>query len=56
MIDTMIEIRSTDRENLVMALKMVIWELEELELKTRGAVSKYNYDAVYTINQVQGVN
>ena len=53
MYDTMIEIRSTDRENLVMALKMVIWDLEENELRTRGVISKHNYDAVYTINKVK---
>lgn len=55
MYDTMIEIRSTDRENLVMALKMVIYGIENNELWTRGVISKHNYDAFYTINKVPEV-
>lgn len=55
MIDTTIEIRSTDRKNLIFALQRVISQLEENEDKERGSASAHNYDAMYMIEPVKQI-
>lgn len=55
MIDTTIEIRSTDRKNLIFALERILSQLKENEDKERGSVTAHNYDAFYMIEAVKQI-
>lgn len=53
MIDTTIEIRSTDKKYLAFALRQLLEKIEEDTDKNRGHASAHNYDAFYYIEEVK---
>jgi hypothetical protein len=56
MIDTTIEIRSTDRDWLIKSLRYLANELEGQTFdKNRGVDSAHNYDLFYNIEKVKEI-
>lgn len=55
MIDTTIEIRSTDRKYLAFALRQLLAQIEGDDEKNRGTLSAHNYDAMYMIEPVKQI-
>lgn len=55
MIDTTIEIRSTDRKWLIFALQSLLAKVEDNIEKDVGAISAHNYDVSYTISKVKEI-
>ena len=55
MIDTTIEIRSTDKKYLIFALQSLIGKLKDEEAKDVGAMLAHHYDVCYTITTVKEI-
>jgi hypothetical protein len=56
MIDTTIEIRSSDRQWLIFALQALLAKIEDDVMdKPRGGISAHNYDVFYNIEKVKEI-
>lgn len=56
MIDTIIEIRSTDRKWLIFALQALLAKIEDDVMdRPYGSISAHNYDVYYNIENVKEI-